>query len=240
MSGFLAPALRLEASEMQRQMRVQDKARFTMPDMRGMPTDTSRAMQAWYVVMVWDATPAHWSLAGFYRRRHSRKPVSMNRLFASMRRKLGMAKDEKLKVVDLLTAHRHVRETGEIVHPNVPQHYTTLRPSLPPPEAVAVQLTTKDKITKVRDRTTPASLDTRYIAIGLAKITGSEHIYLGPLSAATMATARREADRTWGGLYGLTILNTKKMSAKYRRRVWNGNLIPGYTRLHPLIATGDV
>lgn len=252
--SYLAPALR---PDLGREMRQQDKRRFTMPDLRDMDPDTLKAMQSWYVVMVWtvveegppefscEAERRFWSLAGFVRRRNRRKVVSMNRMFAGIRRKCGIDRDEPVRVVDLVTAHRNVLATGDIVHTDPPQHYETTRPDGPLKNAlerpvvvggrilkVTVQRSdVKLKPHKIRDTSTPASKGTKYIAIG-EKIGRVPGIYLGPLRSSTKAAAQREADHTWASMYDITVYTVAKLDAKYRRRIRNGKLVPGYTRVN--------
>lgn len=261
MSQYLAPAIRLEPAELQRQMRAQDKDRYTSPDVRDIHPSWRDILSKIWVVYVWRVGPtalcnrAHsllypaetcphcetWVLAGFVRRRNRRKPRTGNQKFASIRRKLNIDKTETVRIVSLLDDWLHAKR-GDPPYPP-PQHFgprlVASQPANPKVEG-RWHLTTrfKDKPRKVKDTATKWSDETKFLVFG-RWFKARDYTYLGPLEATNRRSAFTEANRKFA-FYDLIIVPWKDVSPKYKRRIKKYHIVAGQTKIHPNTVTGDV
>jgi hypothetical protein len=210
------------------QMREQERARFADPDEQ---TGLGRV----WVAYVWapsnkkDIAAGEWLCAGFRRGRRRRKPQTMNKFFAKVRRQLGLAKEAHVKLMDLQTAVLRSRKTD--------QSWRTVAPQFQERRAKMAQHMPAIDKTKRKRRATVRAYKLRkqdtYIAIARnAWDRASGYLYLGPLSAASRRDAEREARRTFPIYPSVTVIASSALSKHLRGRMRSGKkVIAGFTRV---------
>lgn len=246
MSQFLDPRIRLEPVQLQREMRQQDKARLMAPSKRTMDPDVLRAMERVWVVYVWRdwacrwVTPKghpdkqvvrqyklgekQWVLAGFVRRRNRRKPTTMGRRFAAIRRKLWLAKDEEVRIVTLFDDWQKIQEYGVSLYPEPsfnrrePEHIALSEPVM----------RAKQPARKVRKDSSPQfTKQTKYVVIGCSPFKQDAFVYLGALTSNTKQDALAEAERLFGGMYTVEAVPVTELEPKVVRRMRSRHIAVG-------------
>jgi len=199
-------------------------AKFTNPDE---DVDLSRV----WVIFQWqpNGTPdsGEWILSGFRRKRNRRKPQSMNRFFASVRRKLMIHKKTPVQIMDLRLAREFLED--DYLHTRPPQFQQR--------KVTMVQRTpqivkTKWK-TKTKTRAYLLSKTAKYIAIGRNSWDRAPgYMYCGPLDSTTRYLAQLEAKRMFGLYQDLLVIATSDLSKPlFRAMIRSRRVRAGITRI---------
>lgn len=242
--------LRVSPADLAREMRQQDKKRYTDPAKRYEDHDIIKTLQRVYVVYVWRDwairwyTPTghsdtrkqrrvelgehQWVLAGFVRRRTRRKLSTMNKRFAAIRRKLEIFKDETVRVVDLWTDWQNAKRG--VTFPAPDRRITSTVE--PPTAALAIVRAPKQKKpTKMVANRSVDPKTAKYVVFGVSRVWKNGRItYLGALAATTKRSAEKEGKSVFN-LHDTTVVAVDDLLPKFRRRVRNWKLVPGITHV---------
>jgi hypothetical protein len=190
-----------------------------------------------WVAYTWSDEAQSWLLAGFRRRKAKRIPRSMNRFFATMRRRLGIAKDTPTKVLPLGEALRRAHGDPAWLQEPPERHAFTYRPRKLPKESIVLPtvLSRKQPKRRVRDRAPKFhKKETRFVALGRRRFSERQpgFLYLGPLTETYYSNAVREAEKFFGVIWEVTVIRTADMSKRLRHQIQRGKkVVPGRTRL---------
>ncbi len=210
------------------EMKEQDARKYRDPQ----PVDPDLT-KVW---VVYEWRNAQWILAGFLRRRKRRKTRTMNRFFASVRRKLQISKHAEVKMLDLDAAQRIAR--GQAVAAaewtrSGPVHVVSTRPA--EPVVQAIKKVKRAKVTHYRKSVATVfhKRETEFVALGRNPWDRDPtYMYLGPLAADTERGAQREAERTFGVYKTLLVLPITALSKRLRQAMHKARKVrPGTTRL---------
>lgn len=199
---------------LKQQMKEQDQRRFQDPDEM---VDLDKI----WVIYSWEeheSVPGgKWILAGFRRRRRRRKPQTMNRFFAKVRRKLEIHKATPVMILDLQTAALWSRREDKSWQYDAPKRQTVLKPSAP-----IVQVIPKAPKTKVlrirKDRSIMFhKKHTSFIALARRSWERDpEWCYLGPLAADTLPEAYEEGKEAAAAYDTLEVVAVDDLSKRLK------------------------
>lgn len=179
-----------------------------------------------------------WVLCGFMRRRSRRKPQTVGRLFARVRRRLGIDRKTEVKLVDLSTAQKAVRRgtlwRGMLLF-TPPHRQHAYKPEAPIAQAKIVK-PPKARHTVLRKDRSPRfhGKTTMFIALGRNtwdRVDG--YYYLGPLTATSPEDARREASERAAIYNMIEIVPVSALSKRMRNAVKRGTRLFGQRVLWP-------
>lgn len=239
-----ADAYEERMAKQRREWRLQDERKFYNPEhavpASQDPDDTVWNVYAWRDSKGRTAGAMSWHFMGSRPvRKGRRKPMTMNRLFAALRQRFGVARDTPLLLVSKRDDHGN--------HP-APKHRDTLRPHAAPAAAVAVSPTVAPHLTRHRKNRAPKlelvkrtdsagrvtfTVRTRYVAFGRRDGSkGGGWTYLGPCQATTKAKGRAEIEHRYPLYPTVTLFQVSSLSYSLRVRLMNGSILPGTTKMH--------
>lgn len=232
------------------EMRQQDKER----EQRKRWLDRDKELERIWVVFAWQNTATRrvgkrvidvkldgyqWVLAGFRRRRKRRKPQTMNKFFAKVRRKLGIARDTELKLVDLWTAQKAIRR-GRVWREMLfftPPHRQVPGKPLEPIEQPDLVLYKKEKPRRIKKDTSIRFHKKRTTYITLARNPWDRvegHLYIGPMAATTQEDAEREGRALMPHYKDIIAVPVASLSKRLRNAMHTGRKVrPGQRILWP-------
>lgn len=184
-----------------------------------------------------------WVFAGFRRKRNRRKPQTMGRFFAKVRRQLEVDKHAPMMLMDLSEARQRFNSRD--------QQWRTRPPQFQKRKPVMAQRTPEVDRTKRKTRAKVKAYklskrDTKFIALGrmgwnkelpngtthIVWDRKPGHLYLGPLTADTLKDAKREAGRAFGVYREILVIATNKLSKPLRSAMARGRKVrAGITRI---------
>jgi hypothetical protein len=215
------------ARRFKEQQRERMLAKFSNPD-------ADPDLERTWVVFSWhpageDVTVGEWKVAGFLPRKRRRKPQSMGRFFARVRRKLQIDKKTPVRVSDLGVARNSlsVDQTWLTQPPKYQKRKRKMEPRMPKPLGKTTKRRAKQKAFVLNKRVT------KYIAIGRnAWDRAPGYLYLGPLSSMQKRQAQFEARRVFSLYNTLLVLETRELSKPLRNAMASSKRVrAGVTRI---------
>jgi hypothetical protein len=204
------------------QMREQDRLRFANPD-------RDFELEAIWVIYLWDGEK--WILAGFRPRRRRRKPQTMARFCAKVRRKLMIERGTPIKLMGLDRAARLARQNDTAWQFIPPERKPRrVRPDAPDPVFYGKKQPKRrahDKAIRFHKR------DSTFVVLGRNPWERAKgHLFLGPLTIETKRSAEREAARLFPIYNDLVVVATDALSKPLRNQMHSGKRIrAGVTRI---------
>jgi hypothetical protein len=216
------------ARRFKEQQRERMLAKFSNPDA---DSDLERT----WVVFTWhpageDVTVGEWKVAGFLPRKRRRKPQSMGRFFARVRRKLQIDKKTPVRISDLGVARQALtKDPGQWLNqpPKYQKRKRKMEQRMPKPLGKTTKRRAKQKAFVLNKRVT------KYIAIGRnAWDRAPGYLYLGPLSSMQKRQAQFEARRVFTTYNTLLVLETRELSKPLRNAMASSKRVrAGVTRI---------
>lgn len=189
--------------------------------------NATKAPLEWvWVVYVWRENT--WMLAGFERRKRSRKQRRRTYLFQRVRRKLGIGKEENIRLKTLTDAQR-CGPGGP------PQAFPVDRRHLPTPEAIARPRPIQRLRRRVVERVArQPGRGAKYHVCGKRPGGPVLPVYLGGVSGKNAEQAKAQAKALFGGLYGdhLWVVQYSVLPPRMR-------LVPGRTLVPFHLLSGE-
>jgi hypothetical protein len=211
------------------QQREATLRRFANPDL-------DPALESVWVVFAWhpagdDVTVGEWKLAGFRPRKRRRKPQSMGRFFARVRRKLNIDKKTPVRVMDLRMARQFLSNPAEHAWLERPPRYQRRKPKMEQRMPKPIGKRTKRRATQKAYLLNKRG--TRYIAIGRNTWDRAKgYLYLGPLRSEKKRQAQFEAKRMFNVYSDILVLDTEELSKPLRNAMARGKRVrAGVTRI---------
>lgn len=211
------------------QMKEQERARLMNPN-------ADSTLEKFWVVHVWAPyrdtfTHGEWLFAGFRPRKHRRKPQTMGKFFAKVRRKLGLDKNLHVMMMDLAMMRARVHEKDQSWRHRPPQ-YQAPKTKIEPREATPYATERFKQKATVRAPRFQKKL-TKFIAIGRNSWDRTEgYLFLGPIDADTLSLAQKEVARKFPVYNDLILIKTSDLSVSLRNMMHSGKRIrAGVTRL---------
>lgn len=229
--------------QIRREMQQQERAKAMHPDLAKLHPYDRRTLSRIWAAYVWTrewpewrkkewrihtSDTEQWVLWGF-----RRKPQSLTlRALRRIRRKLKVPKGATLELVELWQAQRD----GPPTEPPKSRTFTTA-PDVVDDEHVAIMKFIHPKKRRFKRRI-PRGFGraVKYVAIASPRDHHhTKYLFLGPLMGSTPFKAVSEATELWQGLYAgqLEVHDISKFTKGVRRRMRNGRIIAGVSRLDP-------
>jgi hypothetical protein len=218
------------------QMREQERLRFANPD-------RDKELEGVWVAHLWvpddpradksstEYANGEWIFAGFRRRRHRRKPQTMNKFFAKVRRQLGLQKETHVMLMDMSDATLRLENADEEWRTRAPQRQAVKRKL---EQRMPALLNTDRKKRRVYDKAIRFhKRESKFIALGRNTWTRERgHLFLGPLDATTANAAILEAQRKFPVYVDLIVAPTDELSPPLRESMHRGKKVrAGVTRI---------
>jgi len=208
------------------QQRENEKAKF-------IDIDRDKELEGVWVAHVWVPSDpkviekGEWVFAGFRRRRHRRKPQTMNQFFSKIRRKLGLDKRAPVLLTDLQSAARLVRGKDQAWRTRPPQFQKRIgsnKKMVVAPGPKPLGTTTKRSAEKYAYKFDKRK--TAFVCLGKnAWDRKPGYLYLGPLAAVFRSDAVREADRLFRSHTELLIIPADLLSVPLRNQMHSSKRI---------------
>lgn len=202
--------------------RRQDRERFVNPDF-------DPDLDAVWNVYQWCGDSIGWDKLGSVRKKPGRrKAMTMNKLFASLRRRFSVAANVPLKLISRQDDLARVRQ-HQFLAP--PKHFETTASATPRPESLKIDKAPKQPVRRVRkDTSALISKRTKFVAWGAL---GGKWFFLGACESHTKRESRREIEKRFPVYVNPTILAVTDLKYALRNRVLSGQYVAGVTRMKP-------
>jgi hypothetical protein len=192
-----------------------------------------------WVVFTWhpvgdDVAQGEWKLAGFRPRKRRRKPQSMGRFFARVRRGLSIDKATPVRVTDLRMARQFLANPNEQGWLKKPPRYQTRKAKMV--QRMPEPLTAKQPKRRAKQKAYLLNKrNTKYIAIGRSGVwqhRDPRYLYLGPLRSMQKRQAQFEARRMFNVYSDILVLDISELSKPLRDAMARGKRVQaGVTRI---------
>lgn len=188
------------AARLRAEWRKQDQARYVNPDF-------DPDLDATWNVYMWQGPVLGWDKVGSVRKKRGRrKEISMNRLFANLRQKFGIAAEVPVKLISQQDDETRIRAKQYLAPP---RRFETNRPLEPKAESVAIR---------------------KFVSWGAL---AGKWIYLGACVSNTKREAKREIEHKFPAFVNVTVASINDLSYTLRNKIRDGVLVAGVSRSRP-------